>query len=113
MGLLKDFLAFLGFSIKKNKWVTKDELDHFEEKLATIITDFLVKKVRSGSDLAKKFRIHNTGFSVPDILKRNLIVDTNTSDLHRIHYGSGSKKAKSMRIYADTDPKHWLAPQLF
>jgi hypothetical protein len=71
-------------------------LDHFEEKFAKIITDFLVKKVRSGSDLAKKFRIriHHTGFSVPDFFKRKLIVDTNISDLHRIHSGSGSEKGK-------------------
>jgi len=41
------------------------------------------------------------------------MVDTTISDLHRFHYGSGSKKAKSMLIHADKNPKHWLAPQLF
>ncbi len=63
-------------------------MDHFEV-ICKNDTDFLVKKVRSGSDLAKKFRIHNTGLSVPDFLKRKLIVETN-----RIHYGSGSKKGQ-------------------
>jgi hypothetical protein len=38
-------------------YVTNNELDHFEEKICKNYTDFLVKKVGSGSDLAETFQI--------------------------------------------------------
>jgi hypothetical protein len=86
MGLLKNFLGIFNLFLG-NMYVIKDELDPFEE----IYTNFLVKKVRSEYYLAKnlRIRIHNTGFSVPDFLKRKLMVDTTISDLHRFHYGFG------------------------
>jgi hypothetical protein len=114
MGLLKNCLGIFNLFLG-NMYGIKAELDPFEEKSAKIIQIFLSKRL-SGSNpiLPKKFRIriYRTGFSVPDFLKIKLMVDTTISDLHRFHYGSGSKKAKSMLIHADKNPKHWLAPQL-
>jgi hypothetical protein len=54
-------------------YVIKAKFCHFEEKLAKIIlnTDFLAN-CRLGSDLAKKYRIHNTV----------LLVLTRVSDPH-------------------------------
>jgi hypothetical protein len=51
MGHLQVFSDFL---IETCNYVIKDEMDH--QKICTYYTDFLVKKVRSGSDMAKKFQ---------------------------------------------------------
>jgi hypothetical protein len=49
-------------------YVIIDVLVHFKENLYG--TDFVVKKVRSGSDLAKKTQIYNTGsMANPEQLK--------------------------------------------
>ncbi len=41
--------------------VIKEELDHFEKYIAKILR-LSIKKVKYGSDLAKKIRIRNTVF---------------------------------------------------
>jgi hypothetical protein len=60
------FNAFLDFLKKYHMYVIKAKFCHFEEKFAKNIlgTDFLAN-FRLGSDLAKKYRIHNTVLLVP------------------------------------------------
>jgi hypothetical protein len=62
------FNAFFAVLRKYHMYVIKAKFCHFEEKFAKIIpgTDYLAN-FRLGSDLDKKYRIHNTVLLVPTV----------------------------------------------